>query len=172
MTSPTHALIAAAIGSFVVPRDADRARAQLMLGACCAMLPDLDLLAPYFGGSRYIHRGFTHSITFAAMIGLACVWYGQLRVGRVAQAWRLGCYAAVATASHALADMTTTYPLGVVLLSPFSGTRYHLPLQPISSVPSEALFISVPTAVVSLVVLKIRRIRLFGSRRDPPLRIC
>ena len=59
-------------------------------------------------------------------------------------------------------DMLTTYPLGVVLLSPFSETRYHLPWQPISSVAREVSFIFLPTAVVSLVVLKMRHIWLFG----------
>lgn len=70
MTSATHALIGLAIGSLVVPRV--HARAYLVIGALCAVLPDVDLLAPYFGGDRDFHRRFTHSVFFAGLFGIAC----------------------------------------------------------------------------------------------------
>jgi membrane-bound metal-dependent hydrolase YbcI (DUF457 family) len=37
----------------------------------------------------------------------------------------LGVYAVLATFSHAIADMMTTYPIGVALISPFSDARYQ-----------------------------------------------
>jgi membrane-bound metal-dependent hydrolase YbcI (DUF457 family) len=70
MTSPTHALVGLAIGSFVVQRE--HAREYLLVGALCAVVPDLDLLAPYLGGDRDFHRRFTHSIFFAGLLGIAC----------------------------------------------------------------------------------------------------
>jgi hypothetical protein len=57
MTSATDALIGLAIGSLIVPRV--HTRAYLITGALCAIPPDLDLLAPYFGGDRDVHRRLT-----------------------------------------------------------------------------------------------------------------
>ena len=40
--------------------------------AVCAMLPDLDVIAFFFGipyGDMFGHRGFTHSFFFAALVG-------------------------------------------------------------------------------------------------------
>jgi len=45
--------------------------------AICSMLPDIDVISFAFG-IRYEdmlgHRGFTHSIFFAAMIGAVAAW--------------------------------------------------------------------------------------------------
>jgi hypothetical protein len=70
MTSATDALIGLAIGSLIVPRV--HTRAYLITGALCAIPPDLDLLAPYFGGDRDVHRRLTHSVFFAGLLGMAC----------------------------------------------------------------------------------------------------
>jgi inner membrane protein len=44
-----------------------------LLSAGLAMLPDADVIAFYFGipyGSRFGHRGFTHSLFCAALVGM------------------------------------------------------------------------------------------------------
>src|SRR4051812_22219782 len=111
MTAVTHAVLGLAVGSWIVPPG--RARLQLLVGACCAVMPDIDLLAPYLGGDRDFHRRFTHSITFALIVGILCTTSDRLaRHGR-AESIRFGCYTVIATLSHAISDMMTTYPVGV-----------------------------------------------------------
>ena len=64
---------------------------------------------------------------------------------------------AFATLSHALADMMTTYPLGVAVFSPFSELRYHLPWRPITSVTREVGLVFVPALLLTLGILRVRR---------------
>jgi membrane-bound metal-dependent hydrolase YbcI (DUF457 family) len=155
MTGPTHALIAIALGGWIVP--GERALLQLLIGACCAVLPDIDLLAPYLGGDRDFHRRFTHSATFAVIVALTCAagarFVGQSRDDSI----RLGCCGALAILSHAIADMLTTYPLGVALLSPFSDVRYQLPWHPVTSLGKEAGLALLPALLAGLVVFRIRK---------------
>lgn len=63
MTTPPHAMIAVALGGAMVPRGG--AGVLLVIGACCAASPDLDLLTPALGGTHEFHRTVTHSIAFA-----------------------------------------------------------------------------------------------------------
>ncbi len=53
----------------------------LAVGMVCAVLPDLDVLAfrldiPY--GHDFGHRGFSHSLLFALLIGMAGVILGRV----------------------------------------------------------------------------------------------
>ena len=155
VTSLTHAALAVAVGSAVLPRRC--APSWLVLGAGCAVLPDLDLLAPVVGGSREFHRTFTHSVVFAIVmgtIGAAGFWL----MGRdCSRALGIGLWAAVTTVSHAIADMWTSYPVGVALWSPFSPRRYHLAGQPIESVTQEFLWVGLPCLVLIVLFLHRRR---------------
>jgi inner membrane protein len=151
VTSLTHAAMAVAVGSAVLRRRC--APSWLVLGACCAVLPDLDLLAPVLGGSRAFHRTFTHSVVFAIMVGTIGA-AGSRRMGR--DWWRalgIGLWVAVSTVSHGIADMWTSYPVGVALWSPFSLRRYHLAGQPIKSVTQEFLWVGLPCLVLIVSVL-------------------
>src|SRR4051812_49777868 len=50
----------------------------LACGAIASMLPDLDVVGMRFGvayTSDFGHRGFTHSIFFAALVALACACF-------------------------------------------------------------------------------------------------
>ena len=52
--------------------------------AVCAMLPDADVIAFTFGvpyGDMFGHRGFTHSLFFAAFTGAAATWHLLHRPG-------------------------------------------------------------------------------------------
>ena len=149
-------MIAVAVGSCLVPRQ--RLGPALLVGALCAVIPDLDLLAPYLGAERDFHRRFTHSIAFAVLAGLSCAAADRVARRPRAEAMWLGVYAALATLSHAIADMLTTYPLGVAVFSPFSESRHHLPWRPITSVMREMGFIFVPALLVAVGILRFRSI--------------
>jgi membrane-bound metal-dependent hydrolase YbcI (DUF457 family) len=155
VTSLTHAAVAVAVGSAVLPRRC--IPSWLVLGACCAVLPDVDLLAPVLGGSREFHRTFTHSVVFA--IGMGTIGAaGRWMMGR--DCWRalgIGLWVVGTTGSHAIADMWTSYPVGVALWSPFSPRRYHLAGQPIKSVTQEFLWVGLPCLVLIVLFLHRRR---------------
>ena len=132
-------------------------------------MPDIDLLAPYVGGDRDFHRRFTHSVTFALIVGILCTASYQLARHRRAESIRFGCFAALATLSHAAFDMLTTYRVGVALASPFSPVRYHLPWRPITSVTIEIEFVLAPALVIALSMLWLRKIRVWTPNSDAPV---
>lgn len=154
LTSPTHALVGLAIGSVLAPRN--RIRAGLLIGAVCAVAPDLDLLAPYLGGDRDFHRRLTHSVSFAVCLWIACGAAAAFHRGWRDGAVRLGATATLAVLSHAFTDLLTTYRMGVALLSPFSASRFALPWRPIDSLTAEAVWAALPAVVVLAGVLSAR----------------
>ena len=99
------------------------------------ILPDIDVLGFRFGipyGSTFGHRGFTHSLAFAAAAsGLATL---ALRGDRCAFALLFAC-----AASHGLLDAMTDGGRGVAFFSPLSNHRYFLPWRPIRVSPIGAV---------------------------------
>jgi inner membrane protein len=167
----THAFFAAAMGG-AFARGRMPARFWV-LSAACAVLPDADVLAFAFGvpyGSMFGHRGFTHSLAFAALLGVtvAAVFFRD-SANRAA----LAVFFALAAASHAALDALTNGGLGVALLAPFSGRRYFSPFRPVEVSPigvaeffgewglavirSELLWVWLPTAFALALVLIFRR---------------
>jgi inner membrane protein len=100
-----------------------------------SILPDIDVLAFRLGipyGSTFGHRGFTHSIAFAAAAsGLAAL---AVRGDRRVFALLFAC-----AASHGLLDAMTNGGRGIAFFSPFSNHRYFLPWRPIRVSPIGAL---------------------------------
>src|SRR5215207_7843556 len=95
----THAFFAAAMGG-AYARGRVPARFWV-LSALCAVLPDADVLAFAFGvpyGSMFGHRGFTHSLVFAALLGVAvaAVFFRDAPNGAAH-----ALFFSLATASHA-----------------------------------------------------------------------
>ena len=121
--------LAAALGSRVVP-------ARLLLfGVFCAVLPDLDVIG-FKLGIRYAdllgHRGFSHSLLFALLMGLfGAALAPWLRCSRPA-AFGVGL---AAVASHILLDAMTNGGLGVAALWPLDKARYFLDWRPIRVSP-------------------------------------
>jgi inner membrane protein len=107
----------------------------LLLGAVCSMAPDLDVIGFAFGihyGSMLGHRGFTHSIFFAACLGaLLAVSWPSGEIGR----FPVFLFLFLSTLSHPLLDAFTDGGLGVALFAPFSGKRYFFPWRPIAVPP-------------------------------------
>jgi inner membrane protein len=142
--------------------------------AACAMLPDADVIGFGFG-IRYAdllgHRGLSHSLAFAAVVGVAVACTFGREVGRRGA---LAAYFAVITASHPLLDALTNGGLGVALFAPFSNERYFFPWTPIAVSPigagffsargvrvltSEAIWLWIPSAAVSMLVWLTRKHR-------------
>ena len=156
-----------AIGSVVAPRRL--LRPFLIAGAACALMPDLDNLGP--GGIDFLggHRGFTHSFTFAALIGLASgaivfrqpEWSGA----RV----RLMLFIAIATATHGVLDALTSVSRGAQLLSPFSLHPYRVPV--LRSGGEELIRLFLPSVLFTGLVLYLRGWRLPRFERDRVLSI-
>jgi len=151
-------------------------------GAVCSVLPDLDVIGFRFGiryGDFWGHRGFTHSLVFAAVIAGAAMIIGFRRgapnMGRVP----LFSYLFLATASHGVLDAMTNGGLGVAFFSPFDNSRYFLPWRPIRVSPiaitrffsprgyailqSELLWIWLPAGLFAVLVLMLRRAAVKGS---------
>lgn len=129
----THPAVPLALG---LGLGAERIPARLLaFGAVAAMLPDLDVLAFRFGiayGDPLGHRGFTHSLAFAALLALmATLLARRLRSPR----WAAGLFVFVAAASHGLLDMLTTGGKGVALFWPLAPDRLFFPWQVIRVSP-------------------------------------
>lgn len=139
------------------------------------MIPDLDVIGFRFGihyGDFWGHRGFTHSLTFAALLATlvaAAIVRFQSDVSRVS----LFFYLFLATASHDLLDAMTNGGLGVAFFSPFDNRRYFLPWRPILVSPigvtrffshrglavlkTEIIWIWLPSILVIAIVMLSRR---------------
>jgi inner membrane protein len=108
----------------------------LCAGIVCSILPDLDVILFQFGvryASQFGHRGFTHSLFFAFMMGvLFATLAGRLKTTPL----KAFLFTAFATASHGLLDALTTGGLGVAFLWPFQQDRFFLPyrLIPVSPI--------------------------------------
>jgi len=139
----SHAIFATFVGGALT-----RAKVPVrfwVLTACCAMLPDADVAGFAFGfsyGSLFGHRGITHSIAFALIVGVAIGVFAfrGSRAGLGTTA--LITYFTLVTLSHPLLDMMTDGGLGVALFAPFSDRRYFLPWRPIEVSPIGIRFFS------------------------------
>ncbi len=147
-----------------------------MTGAICSVIPDLDVIGFRFGiryGDFWGHRGFTHSILFAALLASAATLTVFHHVSPGLDRLRMCIYLFLATASHGFLDAMTDGGLGVAFFAPFDNNRYFLPFRPIHVSPigagrffthrglevlqSELLWIWLPAALVALSVWLIRR---------------
>jgi inner membrane protein len=163
----SHAVAALSIGvCFYRPQVPKRV---WVAGAVCSMLPDLDVIGFRFGihyGDFWGHRGFTHSLAFAALLASVVafvVFHREAGIGK----FSLFAYLFLATASHGVLDAITNGGLGVAFFSPFDNTRYFLPWRPVRVSPigvtrfftprgfailqSELLWIWVPAIVFRVV---------------------
>jgi inner membrane protein len=110
-------------------------RRLLVAGVAACVLPDLDVIGFRFHiayADAFGHRGFTHSLAFAAIVaGLAACSSRFLRTTPTRAFW----FVFLATASHGIFDAFTNGGLGVALLWPWSADRYFAPFRPIEVAP-------------------------------------
>jgi inner membrane protein len=146
------------------------------MGALCSVLPDLDVLG-FRLGIHYEdplgHRGFSHSLLFAALLATFLVTVVFRRGVPMLSRSALFAFFFLATASHGFLDAMTDGGLGVAFFSPFSNTRYFLPWRPVQVSPiglsrfftaralavlwSEFLWIWIPAAILAVGARIIRR---------------
>jgi len=127
----SHAVVALAMGKAF--RNKELSWRELLLGAFCSAMPDLDVLGFPLGiqyGDMWGHRGLTHSVMFAALFAgiLVAVWY---RTKPAVAMTGLFVYFFLCTASHGVLDAMTDGGLGVAFFSPFDTTRYFFPVRPV-----------------------------------------
>ncbi|MBN4062407.1 MAG: hypothetical protein COA57_10915 [Flavobacteriales bacterium] len=129
----SHAIVALATGKVIKPK------ANMKFFACCilcAVFPDADVVAfkvgiPYehvFG-----HRGFSHSVLFAALLGLIM---SLLFCKNSSTQFLLYWFVLfLCTISHAILDAMTNGGLGVAFFAPFDNARYFFGFRPIQVSP-------------------------------------
>src|SRR5271168_349052 len=130
----THAIFGAALGESA-PSPLRHSGGFWCAAVVCSMLPDLDVIGFRFGvhyGDLWGHRGITHSLLFAAVIGTLC---GALLGKSLRERWTLALLLSAITASHGVLDAMTDGGLGVAFFSPFDPTRYFFPWRPIHVSP-------------------------------------
>src|SRR5215470_2750999 len=114
-----------------------------MLGlSALALLPDVDFIAFHLGipyPHPFGHRGMTHSLAFAVLVGLGVALGLRLR-GRPVLLDAL--LATGVVASHGVLDAMTTGGLGVEFFWPVDTRRYFLPWQFIPVAPIGARMLS------------------------------
>jgi|SRR5581483_5481771 inner membrane protein len=137
----SHGAVGVAVGSLL--RFRARGRAFWLLSAVLPMLPDLDVLGLAFGvpfRSMWGHRGVSHSLLAAALVGAAAALLFRRRLG--ARTTPLALYFAAIIASHGVLDALTNGGSGVAFFAPFTATRYFFPWRPIPVSPLATHFFS------------------------------
>lgn len=144
-----------------------------------AMLPDADVIGFRFGmdyADSWGHRGATHSLFLAAVAAMLAVI-----IIRPFHWWLSAAVVFLAMASHGLLDTLTNGGLGAALWWPIDDTRVFAPFTPIAVSPigikdflserglrvlaSEALWIWLPLTITTLLVLGIKKLRLYRIGR-------
>lgn len=165
----SHAVVGLALGGVCVARRIHWA--FWVLVGFLPVLPDFDTFGTAVYGSTLGHRGFTHSLAFALVIGLVVAGV-SFRFFRVSF-WFLWALFFAVTASHGIMDAFTDGGYGIPLLWPLSSHRFGpwgpLPLPDVGfevpdpwvnrSVRRELLYIWLPTAALVVVVVEWRRRR-------------
>ena len=132
----SHAVAAAGIAA-VFPARSLPPRVWVA-GAIFAMLPDADVLSFRFGiayGDVLGHRGFTHSLLFAAVLGAIAAFALFPTTRAAVNRTIVWLYLFLATASHGALDALTNGGLGVAFLAPLENSRYFFPFAPIEVSP-------------------------------------
>ena len=170
----SHAVAAFSLGTLF--HSPGMPRRLWVAGALCAVAPDLDVIGFHFGvryGDFWGHRGFTHSLVFAAApAGIVCTLGFRRELPGAGRQWIWGCLF-LATASRGFLDAMTDGGLGVAFFSPFDNHRYFFPWRPIRVSPigigrffsprgldvlqSELLWIWLPAGLLALLVWLWRR---------------
>jgi len=172
----SHAALALSIAScFYEPATPKRLWAT---GAVCSVLPDLDVIGFRYGvpyGDFWGHRGFTHSLIFAALLAGAVVGIGFRKAPPGLTTFSTWLYLFFSTATHGVLDAMTDGGPGGAFFSPFDNSRYFLPWTPIRVSPigfgrfftfrglviirSELLWIWLPAGLFAASVWILRRTR-------------
>jgi inner membrane protein len=126
-----HVAIGIVVARAITPaaETPDRLAPRMVGLAALALLPDSDFVlgALARGSPLFIHRGPTHSLLAAVLVGLVVAFV--LVVARDPAALRWGLIAGLVVASHGFMDAIGDSSVGVELLWPFSDVRLLAPWQ-------------------------------------------
>jgi inner membrane protein len=133
----THGAIGFIAGKVATEATAPNTR-LLVASMALSALPDADALfisvIPY--NHPFGHRGLTHSLFFAAIIGLlVALLFSKADWAPRHSFWFLALVFAVTTASHGFFDAMTDGGLGIAFFAPFNNARYFFPWRPIPVAP-------------------------------------
>lgn len=147
------------------------------LAALLPVLPDLDVFLPGRYGTWFGHRGLTHSLLFAAILGVgfAAATYRRLQI----RWWSLALLFFVILASHGLLDAMTRGGEDVPFFWPWGG-RYGnwgpLPVSDIAfdlpdprysrAIRAELLWIWLPVGMAVLLATVYRRVQHMRLGRE------
>jgi len=109
--------------------------ASMVLYAALSLLPDADVIGFALGipyAHEWGHRGATHSLIFAAWVGL-CV--ASLAALASRPFWRTWLLVTCVVGSHGMLDMLTDGGLGILWLWPLRAERYFAPITPLPVAP-------------------------------------
>ncbi len=153
----------------------------LAAGMLAVVAPDFDGIAFKLGiayGGMSGHRGFTHTLVFALLLGLAGL--------ALAPRWNMPRWAgyawiALCTLSHPLLDMMTNGGAGIALLWPLDREHHFFAWRPIEVSPislrrflswrgvqvilSELQFVWVPLLCAAFLAMGMRRLLSFTAPR-------
>jgi inner membrane protein len=135
MASVGHIAVGMAFGRAFSPNNAIAKKAAVAF-SIISIWPDIDAVGFLFGvkySDPLGHRGATHSLIVAALVGLASYAFAKRRNLPIA---RTTTFATIVAASHALLD-TMTYGggLGCALFWPFTTERFWAPFRFIPVAP-------------------------------------
>jgi len=108
------------------------------LAILCAIIPDADVIGFRFHikyESFWGHRGFSHSIVFAVLLGFLITLLFYRKQFLTLQGVLLSLFFGICTISHGVLDALTTGGMGVAFFSPFNDMRYFFPWRPIRVSP-------------------------------------
>jgi inner membrane protein len=129
----THPAVPLALSVWLPPETASMP--LLIAGSVCSVIPDLDVVGFSFGieyGDMLGHRGFTHSLFFAAVLAAVTTMTAFYDSSSPIVIFS---FLFLSTLSHPMLDASTDGGLGVGLFAPFSNKRYFFPFRPIRVSP-------------------------------------
>jgi len=104
-----------------------------LVGAACSIVPDLDSIGYFLGvpyDSLFGHRGISHSLLFALVLGLLAATLCR-RLNPQVSLPVAALFCCLCAASHGLLDALTSGGMGVAFFAPFDETRFFFPWRPI-----------------------------------------
>lgn len=126
----THPIIAVGLSPFF--GQALKSKTVLFAGIILTIIPDLDVIGLRLGiPYEHVlgHRGISHSLLFAFVIGGTVAWL--LTKHNKKYFYRIWIYLFLCTASHGVLDAFTNGGHGIAFFAPFINERYFFPVTPI-----------------------------------------
>lgn len=132
----SHAIVGAG-GFLSVGHGRPGARVGACVAAALAVVPDADALVARWipGTTAWAHRGVSHSLLVAVLLGFAGALALRRRVALPDGPWTLAVLLAAIVATHGVLDAMTEGGEGVAFFAPIVSRRYFLPWRPIPVAP-------------------------------------